>query len=147
MRIDAGAGYVLPSQRVQSPAEGVAGASSAPNTLRSEAPASGTAGLKQVDFTNMTRQGLFDWMNAQIRSGEMSLDESSAFLGMTLKMPVGGATAGLDAQEKLDFMQLAQAGIDWARQRNETSQMQALQNAMRIMQHHQGDSIGVDVHA
>lgn len=43
---------------------------------------------KQSDFTSMTRKEMFDWMNEQIRSGKMSLDESSPFLGMTMKVSV-----------------------------------------------------------
>lgn len=36
-----------------------------------------TSTVKQADFTRMTRKEVFDWMNDQIRSGKMSLDESS----------------------------------------------------------------------
>lgn len=32
-------------------------------------------------ITDMTRQELFDWMNGEVRSGKMSLDDSSVFLG------------------------------------------------------------------
>src|SRR3546814_1728911 len=69
----------------------------------STAPAStaqtGPGSAAPPDFTSMTRQELFDWMNGKIKRGEMSLDDSSAFLGMTVKIPVGtgqGAPIALD---------------------------------------------------
>lgn len=36
----------------------------------------------------MTRQEMTDWMNEQIRTGKMSLDESAPFMGMTMKISV-----------------------------------------------------------
>ncbi len=93
----------------------------------------------------MSRAELFDWMNAQIKSGEMSLSDSSGFLGMTLRMPVSGAAATLDDQERVDFMQLAQDGISWAEQHNEKAQQRMLQRALAMMQQHQGQGIRVDV--
>src|SRR3546814_5146097 len=58
----------------------------------STAPAStaqtGPGSAAPPDFTSMTRQELFDWTNGKINRGEMSLDDSSAFLGMTVKIHV-----------------------------------------------------------
>src|SRR3546814_17878281 len=63
----------------------------------STAPAStaqtGPGSAAPPDFTSMTRQELFDWMNGKIKRGEMSLDDSSAFLGMTVRYPLGQGRA------------------------------------------------------
>jgi hypothetical protein len=73
----------------------------------------GSSGVTKADFTGMTRQQLFDWMNGQIRSGAMSLDESTPFLGMTLKIdaqtmqPVDMASD----TTPIDFMDRAKQGI------------------------------------
>ncbi len=82
--------------------------------------ADAAAGSTAVDFTSMTRKDLFDWMNDRIKSGEMSLDDSSGFLGMTLHLPADAgieATAVLDDQEKVDFVQEALRrradALDW----------------------------------
>src|SRR5690554_607204 len=75
----------------------------------------------QVDFTSMTRQELADWMNSQIRSGEMSLDDSSPFLGMTVKI---SATTGqlVDMgtdSERINFIEKARQGYEGALSRND----------------------------
>jgi len=70
-----------------------------------------------IDFSNATRQELFDWMNERIRSGKMTLDESAAFLAMTVQFdlqtlkPVDMATD----TTRVDFLEKAQTGIEWAR--------------------------------
>src|SRR3546814_16713871 len=81
----------------------------------------------------MTRQVLFDWMNGKIKRGEMSLDDSSAFLGMTVKIPVGtgqGAPIALDAWERVNFVQLARDGIAGAQSRNDAMHMPSLQRPL-----------------
>ena len=91
---------------------------------------------KQVDFTSMTRQDLFDWMNGQIRSGNMSLDESTAFLGMTMKVdvatdqPVDMATDNT----RINFVEKARAGIEGALSRNDPDLAKRLQLAVATMQ-------------
>ena len=94
-------------------------------------------GSEQVDFTSMTRQALFDWMNDKIKSGEMSLHESTPFLGMTLKIAVNakpGDAVPLDDHERVDFLQMAQDGIAGARSRNDARALEMLQSALQIMQ-------------
>lgn len=91
-----------------------------------------------ADFTHMTRQGLLDWMNPKIRSGELSLDDTSPLLALTLKMPAVGPSPGLDNQEFVDFMQTARNGIAWAQQNNEPNTLKLLQSALSLMQRYQG---------
>lgn len=39
---------------------------------------------KQADFSDMTGQQLLAWANDKIKSGEISLDDSRAFMAMTI---------------------------------------------------------------
>ncbi|MCD0416903.1 hypothetical protein LOC51_06720 [Rubrivivax sp. JA1024] len=99
-----------------------------------------TADDERPDFTSMTRQQLFDWMNQQIRSGRMSLDESTPFLGMTMKIsaatgePVDMASDG----ERIDFVAKARGGIDGALERHDYDLLARLQAAVERMLKTQG---------
>lgn len=99
-----------------------------------------TADDERPDFTSMTRQQLFDWMNQQIRSGRMSLDESTPFLGMTMKVsaatgePVDMASDG----ERIDFVAKARGGIDGALERRDYDLLARLQAAVERMLKTQG---------
>ncbi|MCX2861036.1 hypothetical protein OOZ63_04200 [Paucibacter sp. PLA-PC-4] len=143
MRIDTAPAYAPAAQRTATRSR----AQEPPSSAAAEpiSPGAGSPQSNQADFSHMSRAELFDWMNAQIKSGEMSLSDSSGFLGMTLRMPVSGAAATLDDQERVDFMQLAQDGISWAEQHNEKAQQRMLQRALAMMQQHQGQGIRVDV--
>jgi len=92
--------------------------------------------VQQTDFGSMTRQEMRDWVNDQIRSGNMTLDESTPFVSMTMKMSVGGF-AEVDAatdSERIDFIQRARAGIEGARSRNDDVTAKLLDAALQIMQ-------------
>lgn len=101
-----------------------------------------TADDERPDFTSMTRQQLFDWMNQQIRSGKMSLDESTPFLGMTMKIsaatgePVDMASDG----ERIDFVAKARGGIDGALERRDYALLKRLQAAVEHMLKMQGSA-------
>lgn len=108
-----------------------------------------TSTVKQADFTSMTRKEMFDWMNEQTGSGKMSLDESSAFLGMTIKIsaatgqPVDMATD----TTRIDFIEKTRLGIEGARSNNDPDLVKRLQAAMEVMRRQQGQALGVDTRA
>lgn len=104
---------------------------------------------KQVDFTSMTRQDLFDWMNGQIRSGNMSLDESTAFLGMTVKVSVatGQPVDMATDSTRINFMEKARAGIEGALSRNDPDLAKRLQLAVVSMQKLLGQTEGAGTRA
>lgn len=102
---------------------------------------------RQVDFTGMTRQDMRDWVNTQIRSGDMSLDESRPLMAMTMKVPVGGAVEAEHDARLVDFTQLARDGIQGALARNDQTTLKMLQSALSIMQGQQGSTTGVDRYA
>lgn len=108
-----------------------------------------SSGVTTTDFTGMTRQQLFDWMNGQIKSGAMSFDESSPFLGMTLKIdartmqPVDMASD----TTPVNFMDRAKQGIAGALSRGDQDGAVRLQAALETMQRYQGQVTGVDLMA
>jgi hypothetical protein len=87
----------------------------------------------------MTRKELFDWMNNQIRSGEMSLDESSPFLAMTLKVKPSGEPVDMNTDPtKLDFVDIAKRGVDSAESRGEYAVADRWRTAWNSLQQLQG---------
>ncbi|WP_306605273.1 hypothetical protein [Azonexus sp.] len=108
-----------------------------------------TSTVKPADFTSMTRQEMFDWMNDQIRSGKMSLDESSPFLGMTMKISVAtGQPVNMSTDfERFNFVEKARLGVEGARSRNDQDSAKNLQRAIEIMQRNQGQAINIAARA
>jgi hypothetical protein len=95
---------------------------------------------KSVDFSNMTRQQLRDWVNSKIISGEMSLDESTPLVGMTLKISTGNmqpVDASLE-KESINFFDNASLGIDGALSRGDKKEAAFVQKALDLMRKFQG---------
>ena len=115
------------------------------NDNASNAGSRATSGTRPVDFTSMTRKGLVDWMNGKIKAGEMSLDDSSPLLGLTLHIPVSGGASGFDDRQAVDFVRVVQDAIALARQRNDTGSLKTLEPALGLLQRYQGEVTGVDI--
>jgi hypothetical protein len=147
MKINTEANHLYPSQRAQTSTA----ASTAPSSFSSAlaAAATETPTVKQADFTSMTRKEMFDWMNDQIRSGKMSLDESSPFLGMTMRISVAtGQPIDMTTDTtRINFIEKARMGIDGALSRNDPDLAQRLQAAIEVMRRQQGQALGVDTRA
>lgn len=123
-----------------------AGASAAAASGESAAATkSGSGGVQKTDFTQMTHQQLFDWINSKIASGEMSFDESSTFVSMTVSMPVDGSSLAPDGTQKVDFMRSVRSGMERALQTNDTDLFARLQTALQTMQRFQGEVRGVNI--
>ena len=146
MRIDAGS-YLYRSSQVSAATASQAVAETE-ETAKSAANAE-SSGVTKTDFTGMTRQQLFDWMNDQIRSGKMSLDESTSFLGMTLKIDTQTMQPVDMANDStlVNFMDKAKQGIAGALSRGDQDGAARLQAALGMMQRYQGQVTGVDIRA
>lgn len=149
MRIDAGATYPSANPRAQSPNLGRsadASFSAVLATTASSATKTTVSGSTPTDFSSMTRQDLRDWTNGQIRSGAMSLDDSRAFMAMSMKIPVGAGLGGelpaASDSTRHDFTQKARAGIEGAASRHDAATLKMLQSAMSIM-HSQTGSVDI----
>lgn len=101
---------------------------------------------EKPNFASMTRKELFDWMNGEIRSGRMSLDDSSPFLGMTLKVsattlePVDMATD----KSRVNFMERAREGIAGALWQHDQQGAEQWRDALKLMKRGQDGRTGVD---
>lgn len=109
-----------------------------------KASTGGEAAAKTVDFTHMTRKDLLEWVNGKITSGQMSLDDSTAFVAMTAKFRVDGTGPAVDATEQVDFTSMAQGVMEWSRQNGEASNIKAFELALSFMNRYQGEAKGVD---
>jgi hypothetical protein len=134
--------------------QSISSSSSAPSadtqTAQPGATTGDSGGIKRADFSSMTRKELLDWVNGQIKSGQMTLDESTTFVSMTVSIPVDavqGQSMGIDDREKVDFLAKAQQGIGGAIANHDDQLLARLQSAIRTMQQHQGDAVGVDMQA
>jgi len=61
---------------------------------------------KRADLTNMTPMQMREWLNEQIRTGKMTLDESTPFVGMT----IGAETNN----SPVNYLQKIKGGIEAA---------------------------------
>ncbi|VVE27489.1 hypothetical protein [Pandoraea anhela] len=104
---------------------------------------------RQIDFHSMTRQQMRDWVNGQIRSAQMSLDDSSPFMAMTMKVPVDGSPeiAAENDPERIDFAERARQGIAGALALHDPENAKRLQHALDIMTRLQGQTVGISTHA
>lgn len=145
MRIDANVSQLHASQRAQT---AVADRSDATASFSAALAASQANRTQQTDFTQMSRQEMRDWVNSEIRSGAMSLDDSRPFMAMTMKIPVSGGQGGeLSAgndDTRYDFMQKVRDGIQGALSRNDATTLQMLESALQIMQKYQGQTVSLD---
>lgn len=105
-----------------------------------------TPSARSADFTGMTRQEMTNWMNEQIRTGKMSLDESAPFMGMTMKTAVetGQSVDMATDTTRIDFIEKTRLGIEGARSLNDQKLAERLQRAMDKMHRSQGQAIGGD---
>ncbi len=97
----------------------------------------GSPDTDRRDFSKMTRDGLFTWMNERIKAGELSLDDSVGLLGLSGGGAIGAlstdAAAPVD-REPVDFFQLAQDRVAAARHRRESDVESIYLVALGVMQ-------------
>lgn len=145
MRIDAGISQTHIQQRQQT---------SNPTSVATEAPSSAQENsdkalpLNKMDFTSMTNQELFDWMNGEIKAGRMSFEESSPFMAMTINIPVNGEIpAELDNITRHNFVERIQTNIEGANSRNDDELVARLESALKIVRAYQIQPGSIDVRA
>ena len=147
MKVNTESNHLYTTQRSQTSAATSASPASFSSALI--AATAETSTLQQADFTSMTRKELFDWMNDQIRGGKMSLDESSPFLGMTMKVSVATGQPVEMATDKtrINFVEKARSGIEGARANNDPELAKRLQAAIDVMLRQQGHALGIGTRA
>lgn len=155
MRIDAKANYLFANQHaltnnaVTDRTGAAISFSTAQTTANADTRTAGGAGLDRPDFTSMTRRQMRDWVNDQVKSGKMSLDESAPFAAMTMKIRVSDnqiVPASAD-DESINFMEKTRGGIEGAFSRGDQYGGKQLQAALDFMLKHRGQTAGIDIHA
>jgi len=121
MRIDTNISYLPAAQRTSSLSI---------NTLSIQSKSS-----EQPDFTHMTRQEMRDWVNEQLRTGKMTFEESSPFVAMTIKISAitGKEVPAESDTEQLNFIEKAQAGLQYALSRNNETNAKLLASLLTKM--------------
>ena len=105
------------------------------------------AGEQEIDFSNATRRELAAWLNQQVRSGRMTLKDSAGFMAMTLKYShaTGSQVDMASDDTRVNFMDRAQAGIDWSLSRFDHDGAERWRATLATMQKHQAGMTGMDV--
>ncbi len=98
-----------------------------------------SAPVKKYDFSNMTRQEIWNWSNEKICNGEITPSEGLTFAAMTMKIRVSdGQSVPLgEDTERFDFTQKVRDGIQVALARNDQVTLNMLQSVMLTMQKEQ----------
>lgn len=107
----------------------------------------GAAAVARTDFTRMTRQALDGWINDQLSTGKITINESAALgaASMSATTPVaGGRLSGATDSASVDFIAKVQQGIESARQRNAPQEARLLETALTIMLRNQRSASSVD---
>lgn len=99
-----------------------------------------------VDFTNMTRKELSDWMEDKIQKGEMTYEESRPFRLMLMKIRVSdNYVYTLEEDDtRYNFIERAQGGIGFAKGSSDTEMLAMLDSAISIMKKNQDKSIAIE---
>jgi hypothetical protein len=143
MRVDGGAGYFYASRNALTERSAARPNYDSPSfsEVAEENSSAGIQSSKSLsirtspDFTSMTRQEMRSWINEQIRSGKMTVDESTPFVSMTAKVRVsdGQIVPAIGDNERIDFIQRARLGIEGAISRSDGKLAARLQAALDVM--------------
>ncbi len=100
---------------------------------------------RKLDFTSMTRKELIDWVNGEIKGGRMTLDESTPFVGMTIKISAyTKQSVDIDTDTtRYNFTDIAAKGADGARWFGNEKLAQALEWTVDAMRRAQGGKAGI----
>lgn len=105
---------------------------------------------KPVDFRSMTHHDLMSWVSQKVHSDEMTFEEGTAIALGFGRVPIGGyvgQSTGFDKGARIDFLDLAQRGIEFALSRSDRDGAERLQRALNIMNNYQGRDTGIHLKA
>ena len=97
------------------------------------------AEAKPADLTNMTPMRMREWINDQIRSGNMTLDESTPFMGMTVGAEVDNSP--------VNYLQKIRVGIEAAVWRGDAEGKSRWEMALEVAKRYQYQSLGISTFA
>lgn len=104
-------------------------------------------GVKKYDFTNISRGELLDTVNNLIKSGQMSLDESTPLV-MFMGPKIGLDGSNIDASsEKVDVFSMLKQSIAFNNSIGNTTASTYDTKALNFLQKLQGNIFGLDIKA
>ncbi len=90
-----------------------------------------------IDMTQTTRSQMMGWVNDQIKSGNMSLDQGFPFMAMAMKIPADGSSSfglhNLDNSEVINVYEMISEGIEQAEQRGDQQTLGMLRTAQHTL--------------
>lgn len=100
---------------------------------------SSTSQAQSADLTHMTPMQMREWLNEQLRTGKMTFDESTPFVGMT----IGAETNN----SPVNYLQRIQDGIDGAAWRGDKQGKSMWEMALDIAERYQYQTFGISTFA
>lgn len=92
-----------------------------------------------IDMTQTTRSQMMDWVNDEIKYGNMSLDQGFPFMAMAMKIPADGSYSfglhNLDNSEVINVSEMISEGIEEAERRGDQQTLDMLRTAQHTLQH------------
>ena len=89
-------------------------------------------------MTQTTRSQMMGWVNDEIKSGHMSLDQGFPFMAMSMKIPVDGSSFpglhNLDNSELVNVPKMISKGIEEAERRGDQQTLNMLRTAQHTLQ-------------
>jgi len=95
-----------------------------------------------LDFTQMSRTQLNDWLSKAKTAGKLSSEQESAFKVLTYSSKTG-SSANSDSQdnEQVNFSEKAKQGLESAVKRRDRSAMTFWANTLAVMKNFQGEKL------
>ncbi|AEY69548.1 hypothetical protein AH2_00038 [Burkholderia phage vB_BceS_AH2] len=105
-----------------------------------------------LDFTSTSRSSLRDTVNSLIKSGKLSLDDSSGLVGMmgpaaTTYAGNGGPSAATYDSSPFDALSALRTAIDGANSRHDDKSAAVFSRTLSALQQLQGTVAGLDLKA
>ncbi|MDP4535738.1 hypothetical protein Q3O60_06030 [Alkalimonas collagenimarina] len=97
-----------------------------------------------VDFRNMSRDDLKEWINDQLQAGNMTLEESVPFMLMTLNLDAQ-TLEPTKGSEPVNFMEMAKNVAEFHRSIGNNDSADALDRALEIMRKEQRGPLSITV--
>jgi hypothetical protein len=134
-----------PANNPTTPATGASGSTGntqATNPNNGKDNSTTTKPKTHVDFTQMSRSQLNDWLSKAKAAGKVSSEQETAFKVLTYSAKTGSSTSTeTQDNEQLNFTEKAKQGLQSAVKRRDRSAITFWANTLAVMQNFQGEKL------
>lgn len=134
-----------PANNTTTPATGASGSTGntqATNPNNGKDNSTTTKPKTHVDFTQMSRSQLNDWLSKAKAAGKVSSEQETAFKVLTYSAKTGSsASTETQDNEQLNFTEKAKQGLQSAVKRRDRSAITFWANTLAVMQNFQGEKL------